>query len=163
MLLCRYGWHQALVTCLEANRAGPRARAAAARALRGELPETEPRTTAERLQQIEDSVEVQSNVARSSRLNDSLIVSFPDEMPMPPLVEGRIPADVQQQGFGTRLEPSDARADRPKVARSRRSNKILEKIVEKRVDVVDEEALKEMFEGYDKTAANAADINLEGS
>ena len=32
-----------------------------------------------------------------------------------------------------------------------------------RDDVVDEAALKAMFEGYDKTADNAADINLEGS
>jgi phosphatidylserine/phosphatidylglycerophosphate/cardiolipin synthase-like enzyme len=32
-----------------------------------------------------------------------------------------------------------------------------------RDDVVDEAALRAMFEGYDKTADNAADINLEGS
>ena len=52
---------------------------------------------------------------------------------------------------------------RPKSGRSRSSNKILEKSETKRDDVVDEVALKAMFEGYDKTADNAADINLEGS
>ena len=76
MLLCRYGWHQQLVSCSEANRLGPRARAVAARAPRSESSETEPHTIAERLQQLEDFVEVRPNVARSSRLNDSLIVSI---------------------------------------------------------------------------------------
>ena len=39
----------------------------------------------------------------------------------------------------------------------------MEKLEAPRDDVVDEAALKAMFEGCDKTADNAADVNLEGS
>ena len=67
--------------------------------------------------------------------------------------------DNQLLDTGTRLEPSIVRADRPRAGRSRGSNKI----DEKREDVVDEEALKEMFKSYDKKADNAIDIHLEGS
>ena len=185
ILLCRLAWHQQLVSCDDANRLGPKDRAASLRTSakqQASLMKAEARTIAERItelesqtsvlsqssipaqiQRLEDTfVEIQQNV-RSARMNEPLVVTLAPGNELRPLEKDGASPDAQQQGFGTSLEPYDSRAERPKSVRSRGSNKILERLDMPRDDVVDEAALRAMFEGYDKTADNAADINLEGS
>ena len=185
ILLCRLGWHQQLVSCGDANRLGPIDRATSLRTSakqQASLMKAEARTIADRItelenqtsvlsrnsipaqiQRLEDTfVEINQNV-RSARMNEPLVVTLAPGNELRPLEKDEASPDAQQQGFGTSLEPYDSRAERPKSVRSRGSNKILEKLEAPRDDVVDEAALKAMFEGYDKTADNAADINLEGS
>ena len=157
MLMCRYAWQLPLISV------GPRGPEALADRSASSAPSLH-----ERVRQLEDTWEVTPKAVRSARINESLIVRLPSDDEVPHSKENkstrRETRAEPQQGFGTCLEPSGTRAEKPRnpqegrVMMGRKSNKI--PLV--REAVVDEGALEAMFQGYDQNADNAAELFYGG-
>ena len=163
MLICRHAWYQPLVGAGHRQLGGIPADQDRADRSSGSAPSRrEPQL------QIEDNWEVVSQAVRPTRINEGLIVRLPSDDEEPHREEKkptrRGTRAEPQQSFGTRPDPSDSRAEKPRNPQEGRLNmgRKTNKIPLVREAVVDEGALEAMFRGYDPGADNAAELFFGG-